>query len=593
MIYRALVELAEREDLLRDSSYEPKEVDFLVVLGGGGELIDVLAPRDPSPLDAKGRPKGRPRAPRRAIPRRSDRTSGDEAEFLVDKAEYVFGIDPQGRRAPDRLMRRRQLFRRRVEEAAATLPGSRGLKAVVRFLEQELPQKIRHLLQAESAADRPALSGALFAFVYKPDGAAQCVHDEPAVKHYFRRLLENEEDVPRGQCLVTGETDVPLTRLHAKPRGIPPRADTGGGVPLTSTNAAAFQSYGLDGIGGAPISRTANVAIETALNRLLDPAYPGPTGEPLPVRNVQVSRDTVFVYWARGETALDFLRGLEERDPEEVGWMLRSPCASGTVPLEDPTDFYALMLSGATGRAILRSFLHSTVREVAQAIEKYRSEASIIRPYQQGPGGYALREIRAALAPLGDIDRLPPSLGTHLYLDILYGRSFPRSVLDAGIRRSRAHDFHDNRAQRDFRRLAPRCSLLKAYFNRNHGEGVNVSLDTQRTDAPYLLGRLLATIDKVQQEALGSVNVTVVDRYYGGASSTPGAVFPTLLRRSQNHLAKLRRDKGGLAVHRDRLLQEILGAMQGFPSTMNLEAQGLFALGFYHQRQDFFTKKEA
>ncbi len=594
MIYRALLELAQHEDLLQVTSYEPKEVDYLLVLGPSGELVEVLAPRDPPPLDVKGRPRGRPRAPKRVIPRRSHRTSGHEAEFLVDKAEYVFGIDPQGKRSADELEKRRQLFFAAVEEAVAAVPESAGLKTVARFLAKSPPQTIRQLLHADSTADRIALSGALFAFIYQPDGGTRCVHDEPAVREYFRGKLEDEAGAPRGQCLVTGESEVVLTRLHAKPKGIPPRADTGGGVPLTSTNAEAFRSYGLDGIGCAPISRAANVAIETALNRLLDSAYPDATGAPLPVRNVQVSRDTVFVYWTRDEAVLDFVRGLEERDPEEVAQLLRSPYRSGTTPLEDPTDFYALTLSGTTGRAILRSFLHSTVRDVAQAIEKYRGEACITRPYQESPGGYPLRDIRAALSPLGDADRLPPSLSTDLYLDILYGRPFPRAALDAAVRRSRAHDFHEGRANRDYRRLAPRSSLLKAYFNRNHREGVNVSLDAQRMDAPYLLGRLLAALDKVQQEALGSVNATVVDRYYGGASSTPAAVFPTLLRRSQSHLAKLRRDRGGLAVHRERerLLQEILGALQCFPSTMSLEAQGLFALGFYHQRQDFFTKKE-
>ena len=119
-----------------------------------------------------------------------------------------------------------------------------------------------------------------------------------------------------------------------------------------------------------------------------------------------------------------------------------------------------------------------------------------------------------------------------------------------------------------------------------------MGLDRQRTEPSYRLGRLLAVIDRLQQDALGNVNATLVDRYYGSASSTPESVFPTLLRRSRHHLGKLRREKPGFAVNAEKLLQEIVATLSRFPKTMNLEEQGLFALGFYHQRQDFFTKKE-
>jgi CRISPR-associated protein Csd1 len=593
MIYQALAELAKREDLLEDMAYEPKPVHYLLVLGENGDLLEVLEPRDPPPLDDKGRPKGKPRAVVRRIPRRSDRTSGDLAEFLVDKAEYVFGIDPKGKTATEKTSNRRRLFRESVDEARRQLPASPGLRAVARFLSADPPDRIRKLLSAEKEADRNALAGAVFAFVYQPDGGTGCVHDEPALKEYFRGKLE-EGDAPVGQCLVTGQPNVVLTRLHAKPKGIPPRGLTKGGVPLTSVNADAFKSYGLGPIGGAPISREANLAVEFALNRLLDPAYPRPGGGSFARQAIEISPDTVLVYWTREAAALDFVLGIESRDPEEVAELIRSPYRGHTAPIEDPTGFYALTLSGITGRAIVRSFVHSTVRDVAAAVERYRDEARIARPYAEKPGGFPLTEIKRSLVARGDLDALPPSLGTELYLDILQGSRFPRAVLDMAVRRNRAHDFHADakRSSRDFRRLGPRCSLLKAYFNRNLKEGITVSLDPARTDTPYRLGRLLAAVDKVQQEALGSINATLVDRYYGAASSTPATIFPTLLRRFENHLGKLRREKAGLAVNRDKLVQEILDSVQAFPTTMGLRDQGLFALGFYHQRQSFFAKKE-
>ena len=118
-----------------------------------------------------------------------------------------------------------------------------------------------------------------------------------------------------------------------------------------------------------------------------------------------------------------------------------------------------------------------------------------------------------------------------------------------------------------------------------------MGLDTHRADTPYRLGRLLAVIDRLQQHALGNVNATIVDRYYGSASSTPEAVFPTLVRRSQHHIGRLRRERPGLGVTMDRLLQDVVSPLSAFPKTLNLEQQAMFALGFYHQRQDFFSKK--
>jgi CRISPR-associated protein Csd1 len=594
MIYRALVELAEREGLTTDMTYEPKPVHYLIRLGKNGTYLGYLAPVETPSLDPTGRPRGEPKAVIRSIPRRSDRTSHDEAEFLVDKAEYVFGIDPTGKRSAEKRARRQALFRAAVEAAAAQVPSSAGLQAILAFLARELPTELRELLAPDTGVEKVQRAAALFAFVYEPDGGVRCVHDEPEVQAYWRQRVDSE-GADQGQCLVTGKRDVPLTRLHAKPKGIPPVSKTRGGVPLTSVNQRSFESYGLGALGGAPISRDANLAIEAALNRLLDPRYPQPgTGRPFPRRCEVVSPDTVVVYWSREEASeLDFIHEVERNDPEAVGTMLRTPSAGRPAALEDPSVFYALILSGVQGRGIVRSFIESTVREVAESVDRYREDSRIVRPYGDPSGGYPLGDARRSLVPRGDLEMLPPALGTDLYLAILRGHPFPATLLEAAVRRNRTRLFPVGpRGRRDERPFAVRCSLLKAYLRRNTKEDVSVALDTSRIDGPYRLGRLLAVIDKLQQDALNDVNATIVDRYYGSASATPESVFPTLLRRTQHHLAKLRREKPGLAVVRDRLLQEIVAEVRGFPKTMRLEEQARFALGFYHQRQALFTSKD-
>lgn len=589
MIYKALFDLAEREGLLADTAYEPQEVHYLVHLGASGEYLGCEAPRDETSASDK---QSRSRPKRRRVPRRSGRTSVDRAEFMVDKAEYVFGIDPSGKRPGKKLAGRRRLFADSVGKALEKLPHKASLTAVHAFLAREVPPEIRQLLGAERAADRTALAGALFAFVYEPDGGTLCIHDDPEVKAYFAQLLETEGSGARGQCLVTGEADALLSRLHAKPKGIPPKNETGGGVPLTSFNEDAFKSYDLGRLGWAPISRRADLGIEVALDRLLDQAYPKPGGGVFDKQYEQISHDTAIVYWSKEDAGLGWMQELEHGGPERVGELIRSPYRGRAAPLEDPTTFYALVLSGSTGRGIVRSFIETTVKDVAASLDRYREEAAIVRPYEPIPGGYPLDRVKRTLVARGDLKRLPPALGTELYLAILRGRPFPRSVLDHAVRRNRVELLPAKPGGRgDEVALAARCSLLKAYLNRNHKEGMTVGLDTHRADVPYRLGRLLAVLDRLQQGALGTVNATIIDRYYGSASSTPGAVFPTLVRRSQHHVGRLRRDKPGLAVTMDRLLQEVVSPLASFPKTLNLEQQGMFALGFYHQRQDFFTKK--
>jgi hypothetical protein len=190
----------------------------------------------------------------RSVPRRSDRTTQNQAEFLVDKGEYVFGRDPTGGRAGETLAIRRQLFRDYVEEARASVGGA-TLAAVVAFLDRDIPAEIEKLLSPETAAERSQCAGELFAFVYEPDGGLQCVHDDPHIKAWFAQRLERAGGGLSGQCLVTGLEDQSLTRLHGKPKGIPPRSKTKGGVPLTSVNNDAFKSYHLDDVQCAPHSQ--------------------------------------------------------------------------------------------------------------------------------------------------------------------------------------------------------------------------------------------------------------------------------------------------------------------------------------------------
>ena len=177
-----------------------------------------------------------------------------------------------------------------------------------------------------------------------------------------------------------------------------------------------------------------------------------------------------------------------------------------------------------------------------------------------------------------DVKDVPPLLAGAFSRSILLGTRYPQSLLSGVIRRIRA-----DRMINYFR-----AALIKAILMRNYNLEVPVMLDENRPDVGYQLGRLFAVLEKAQEDAHGKVNATIKDRYFGAASTTPQSVFPQLLRLSQHHLRKL---EGGRKVNAERMLQSIIGRMEKFPRILDLEGQGEFAIGYYHQRLDFFTPR--
>ena len=371
-------------------------------------------------------------------------------------------------------------------------------------------------------------------------------------------------------------------------------ADTKGGVPLTSINQEAFQSYELKDIACAAVSQEAADALEKALNRLLSPAYPSPKdGSPLPVRNVRLSHNTAVVFWSReASDVVDFFSDAIQADPEAVSALYSATWKGRPVRLDDPTAFYALTLSGAQGRATVRSWFESTIREVAHNVRQHFDDLCIVRPKAQEGQPFPLWQLLRSTAIRGKNENIHPNLSTEMFQAILKGQRYPRILLDTALRRVRAE-----REALPARNLFPeRAALIKAYLSRakrlrlltSDFPEVKPMLDKDCPNTAYRLGRLFAVLEKLQADATGA-STTIRDRYYGAASATPVVVFGQLLRKAPHHASKIRH-----APFYEKLIQEILGVLRpdkAFPSTLTLEEQGLFALGYYHQRQDLFTKR--
>lgn len=596
MILQALYELAQREGLVQDPDYEWKPVAWLVRVAPGGRLVGIEGTHSDSET---GRGKPRPKPFR--VPRQPVRTSGDRAFFLVDKAEYVFGVDPTGKRPTKKLAVRSALFREQIEECVRAT-GDPAASAV--------SDLVRDVAEGRQQVDLPeeCAPNDLFAFLYTQDGD-RLVSDRPDVQEYWRSLRKRDEGA-EAQCLVTGQPCTPGS-LHVPLKPLP--GATSSGVPLVSFNSSAFESYGWSGNENAPISREAAEAYGTALNRLLHPAWPDPNerGQHLPQRHARLGEDTTVCYWstdAAGDDLLSSIAGLLHANPEQVSEVYRSLWRGRPAPRVPASRFYALTLTGAQGRAIVRDWIESTLDEVQENLASHFADLQIVRNTPKPrkgelPPQIPLRSLLRSLAVRGDERRLPRNLAAQLVRAALDGTPYPLGLLQRAVERMRAEIGRDDWA--DLERRDARAALIKAVLNRSlrtlpenrhrHQE-VTLSMDPTNTSPGYLLGRLIAVIERIQEEALGRVKATVVDRFFAGASAAPRSVFVRLEKNALSHIRKLRDQSPGKAAFYKRLLDDLHTSFDpsagGYPAHLSLEDQGLFILGYHQMRHWLWMTKE-
>jgi CRISPR-associated protein Csd1 len=385
-------------------------------------------------------------------------------------------------------------------------------------------------------------------------------------------MSERAGEGPRGLCQVTGEEE-PIATTHAtKISGLP-----GGlamGVALVSNDKAAFCSYGLDSAANASIGYTAAEGYTRAVQRLINGA-PG-------CRSRLTVGATTFLFWTR-DAAVAFDPGaiLDNPEPDAVAALLKSAWSGRPAATGDPNDFYCLVLSANAARAVVRDYLESPIAQAAQYLATWFEDLSIINAFSgEITCLYPLWRLAAATAR--EAKEVTPHLPAMLVAAALRRLPLPDSVLVACCGRLRAEGGAGFRAER--------LALIRLCLNRPDKKEYRMSeqLDPDLKDPAYLCGRLLAVFERLQFFALGDVNATVVDRYYGTASTAPASVFPRLVRSAEQHLSKLHGEKTGLAVNMQKEIEQVSADLPPmFPLTLSLRDQGRFALGFYHQRADY------
>jgi CRISPR-associated protein Csd1 len=568
VILHELRELARREGLVDDPAFESKPVRWIIVLDEDGSYLGLHDTQQevPLPEGKKGKPKRQ--AAMYSIPRRNGRRSNDAADFLVDKSEYVIGIEPEGKRATEDLELRRKLFLKLFVEAAETVQSPILNAAMVFLNDVEARSQCAEELREKKYASNDLLT-------FRVDGSL--LHEDELTKMWWRsrEVSDKRLESCSKQCVICGRHRLPV-KIHDTLRiagGAP------GGSPLVAFNEKAFEKYGLERNDNAPICRECMTAYVEGLRSLINARYINArTGEPVAPQNVRLTSDTTAVYWANiKDELIDILSDLMY-SPQKVHDLLNSP-HRGQRSSSTNERFFCLIISGAQGRAMLRSMHTGTLNDLEKNLHYFfdavRLEGDRGEPK---PLGFLLRSVVLQ----GKLDRLPPRLASEVFLGILFGEKLPRLVLSAAVQRNRAEQ-----------KITPeRAALLQLFFASHQQKEVPLmSLDAQSTDAPYRLGRLLSAYEQLQRRAQGgNLNRTLVDRYFGAASTRPGTVFPQLVRLSQNHLGKL----GPGGGFYQSLITGIVDGIDSFPAMLTLEEQGRFALGYYHQRQFFFrsNKKE-
>ncbi|PKO87781.1 MAG: type I-C CRISPR-associated protein Cas8c/Csd1 [Betaproteobacteria bacterium HGW-Betaproteobacteria-10] len=571
MILRALYDYYQRKALDPDPArrlpafgLEEKEIPFVIELAADGRPLLISDTRAG---------EGKKKLPRRyLVPQGIKRASGIAANFLWDTAEYALGVDSGGK--PERVAAQHAAFRKRIADLPESCRQDAGLLALEAFFAGHGQAALADdPLWPEIMEINPILT-------FRLSGENDLICQRPAIVGAMPQ--EAAEEGGNAICLVTGQAAT-AERLHTAIKGVWGAQTSGANI--VSFNLDAFTSFNKNQGANAPVSPAAAFAYTTALNHLLERGSR---------QRIQVG-DASTVFWAQKDDPLEegFAAIFGDQDaPDARADQIRALLSSVDAGVFDGGRgnhrFYVLGLAPNAARIAIRFWYAEPLSVIAHRIRQWFDDLKL-HGAPNDPEYPSLFRLLVACAVLNKADNIPPNLGGDVMRAILSGASFPASWLNAAVLRCRAEQNVSYM----------RAATIKACLNRKLRLTSNQSqekellpmLDPQNLSPAYRLGRLFSVLEKIQEEASPGLNATIRDRYYGAASSTPVSVFTTLLRLKNHHLGKL--SSRGRAVNLERLIGEIMDGLLDFPKHLTLPEQGRFALGYYHQRQAFFTKSES
>ena len=513
------------------------------------------------------------------LPAPVKRSSGVLANFLWDNSAYILGIDSKGnaKRAQECFDAAKKLHQELLSSCDA--PSAKAILSFFTNWNQEEIEANPCLIEHKD----DLISGDNLCFFY--DGAP--VADNPDIRKRWQSAYDSSSDGEQMRCLITGQKTVPEL-VHPPVKNV--RGAQSSGAALVSFNAPAFCSFGREQNANAPISKYSAFAYTSALNYLLADR-----------EHTKVIGNTTVVYWAKGGGSQyqDAFSALFDGEDDSITDQdlnaLMDAVASGNpynfegLPILPDNDFYILGLSPNAARVSVRFFYRKSFGEIIRNLKHHYSDIDIIPDNRSKWKTVPLWALLRETVNQKSSDKTPlPQLAGDVMKSMLNGYQYPETLMNQVMLRIRAeHDITRGRA-----------GIVKAYLIRNtenhHDrnlitEVTQVSLNTESSYPPYVLGRLFAVLEGVQQAANPGINATIKDRLFNSACSTPSAVFPILLKLSNSHLKKM---ETGKSIYWSRQMGDLMNRIDGgFPAHLSLQEQGAFILGYYHQTQKRFEKK--
>lgn len=576
-----LAESLEEQEKLPPAYHKAQKVRWFIDLDLDGKLLGV-SPTGEKPISLT--------APF------LKRTIKSVPMLLIDKVSYVLGAelesldlidgvlqrvvaeDAKAQAKQEQQQERLELFRAQLQELIDAAQQAELIElpqyhAVMAFLDDNASRDavLTYLLEPT----HKATSGDNLAF--RVDG--ELIHRHRFVKSFWEKAQDeaNAQGAARqGLCMLTNEHG-PIARVHPTEVRLGPNP-----VSLISANSKPFESYGLSQSEVAPLGlRPARLYGEALKYLINDKAHSYRVGEVTYLFWRKSLADPVVPSLLDNPLAL-FGDSAWDQDEGDVRLALKRIFAGGEGDLSDldADIFYGAAISSNSSRLVVRDTITQSVSQVIDHLAQWFERQSLIDSWS-APARVAPQSVYwLAASTCRDVKDISPRLVPALIRSALYGTPLPLDLLQRALLRAAADP--------EKRLPQTRAVLVRLVLNDHLPQGAQVEPELHRQDTrpAYLCGRLFALLESAQYAALGQVNATIADRFYGTASTSPATVFPRLLRGAQAHLQKLRKRKRGAFVSIDKEIESIMSGLDGFPRTLSLMNQGLFAMGYYHQRAE-------
>ena len=505
------------------------------------------------------------------VPEMVTRSSGVSANFLCDNSKYILGIDKDGTNK-----RMLECFQSAKEKHLQILQNVQGeaAHAICAFFENWKPEQAKeNPAVAESWEELTEGSNLIFLVNGK------YAQDDEMIQKAWEKTLDQKQGDAVGICLVTGKPDG-ISRIHKNIKCVPGAQSSG--ASLVSFNAPAFESYEKEQSYNAPVGKYAEFAYTTALNYLLSQKkYTFSLG------------DSMVVYWAEEAKTeyQDFFSTFlnPTKDNEDVVHDVLEKIEKGQyidvkdIKINTDQRFYILCLAPNAARLSVRFFYQNSFGNILRNFKNHYQRLEVPKPKWAEMEYLGVDDMLKETVNQKSKDKKPVANMAAMVLEaILADSRYPASLYTDTLIRIRAEQG---------RVTWGRAAIIKAYLIKNcKWEDGETYMETEKNEIAFTLGQLFSVLESIQMDANPGIKSTIRDRYFNAACATPAIIFPILIKLKNSHIRKLERDSS--KIYYEKLLTKLIGELPYVPKQLSLEEQGKFILGYYHQTQKKYEKRE-